>query len=240
MSAQPSHAAAKRASPAVERMRINFSWVLKLRWAAAAGQLITILAVQFGLGVSLPLVPLLALVALQAVSNVPLEIWHARSVGAWGARSEHLLGLVMAFDVLLVSGLLYWSGGPANPFSLFYLVHITLAAVVLSVRWAWVVAALTVICFALLFPLHYPVPALGRASLLSDGAAVESSRALYFHGLLVAFTAGAVFIVYFITRVTTELAQLAVGLYAAEQRKAEAEKLEALGTLAAGAAHELA
>ena len=47
-------------------------------------------------------------------------------------------------------------------------------------------------------------------------------------------------ITYFVTRVTGELNHRNDELRAAEQRRAQSEKLESLGTLAAGAAHELA
>ena len=40
----------------------------------------------------------------------------------------------MAADVVLLTGLLFFTGGPFNPFSFLYLVHIALAAVVLRAR----------------------------------------------------------------------------------------------------------
>ncbi|HEX4147603.1 MAG TPA: HAMP domain-containing sensor histidine kinase, partial [Pirellulales bacterium] len=63
---------------------------------------------------------------------------------------------------------------------------------------------------------------------------------LHLQGSLVAFGCGATFIVYFVTRVTTELARREAELNAARQRQAQHDKLDALATLAAGAAHELA
>ena len=41
----------------------------------------------------------------------------------------------MAFDTLVLTALLYYSGGPFNPFSFLYLVEIALAAVILRPRW---------------------------------------------------------------------------------------------------------
>jgi two-component system sensor histidine kinase RegB len=45
-------------------------------------------------------------------------------------------------DTLLLTALLYFSGGAANLFSVFYLVHVTSAAVALGMRWADVVLAI--------------------------------------------------------------------------------------------------
>lgn len=218
--------------PAAERMRINFSWLLKLRWAACVGQLVTILVVELGMGIRLPLGPLLSIVFLEVLSNIPLEIylgrgrWYA-SRQLWMTQGDRLHSTIMAFDIFLLSALLFWSGGPANPFSVFYLVNITLAAVVLRARFAWNVTGLAILCLAILFRWHVTLPALAEPK-------------IYFQGLMVAITAAAAIIAYFITRVTRELAQREKELSDAQRRKAENEKLEALATLAAGAAHELA
>ena len=58
---------------------------------------------------------------------------------------------VMAADLLLLTLLLYFSGGPFNPFNFLYLVHIALAAVVLRSRFTWALAALSFLCFGALF-----------------------------------------------------------------------------------------
>jgi len=59
-------------------------------------------------------------------------------------------------------------------------------------------------------------------------------------GLLVAFTTCTSVIVYFMNRLTDEVRQQQTAVRRAEESKARFEKIEALGTLAAGAAHELA
>jgi two-component system sensor histidine kinase RegB len=58
-------------------------------------------------------------------------------------------------------------------------------------------------------------------------------------GTLMAFTTCYSVIVYFVTRLTLEVRNQAEDLRKAETREAQMEKLQALGTLAAGAAHEL-
>src|SRR5688572_11582180 len=105
--------------------RINLSWLIKLRWGAAVGQAATILLVHFAMTVPLRLGPLLALVGLAALSNVALTLWLRRS----GTVGERAVGAVLALDVLLLTGLLFFAGGSVNPFSFLYLVHIALAAV---------------------------------------------------------------------------------------------------------------
>jgi two-component system sensor histidine kinase RegB len=59
-------------------------------------------------------------------------------------------------------------------------------------------------------------------------------------GLWAGFGGSVAVIVYFITRLTGELQRREAQLAAAQQREAHSQKIDALATLAAGAAHELA
>ena len=59
----------------------------------------------------------------------------ARSADALRAdarRRAWLVPAVIVLDVLLLTALLYFSGGAANPFSILYIVHIVMAVVVLG------------------------------------------------------------------------------------------------------------
>ena len=213
-------------SAADERSRINLSWLLLLRWGAAAGQAITVLVVWSGLGIELPLVALFLLIGLGAATNVAASIWAARS----DFIHEATPALLMLIDVVLLSGLLGLTGGPSNPFSTLYLVNIALAAAVLPPRWTWALVVVSVGCFGLLF----------AVSTGDHAGMAHSGLGLHFEGMFVAFAVSAVFIAHFVQRVTSELALRDNELADAQQARARAERLASLGTLAAGAAHELA
>ena len=58
--------------------RINLSWLIKLRWGAICGQLVTIAVVHRLLGVALPLAALLGIVAVEVASNVVATLWLRR------------------------------------------------------------------------------------------------------------------------------------------------------------------
>ena len=128
-------------------IRTHFAWLLRLRWGAIAGQAATILLVDRFMQVALPLMPLYAIVLVELASNLALT----RYARGQRAVSEGLLVAVMAADLLLLTLLLYLSGGPFNPFNFLYLVHIALAAVVLRSRFTWALAALSFLCFGALF-----------------------------------------------------------------------------------------
>src|SRR5688572_19407367 len=107
-----------------EALRINFSWLVRLRCGAIAAELLVMIVVDRGLGVALPWTGLLLLIAAQTAANLTSSTWLGR---AREIRESHLASVV-AVDLLLFSALLHQTGGPANPFSFLYLVHIAIAA----------------------------------------------------------------------------------------------------------------
>jgi two-component system sensor histidine kinase RegB len=213
---------------AAHRDGINFSWLVRLRWAAMAGQLVTIAVVHQAMGIALHLPPLLALIGLSFATNMAAFVWSARSetVPPWAIPA------LMVLDTLLLTGLLYLTGGPFNPFSFLYLVQIALAAVVLPARWTWTLVFLSLGCSAFLF--------LGSEDLPLPRMSHTDHMRIHLIGMWVAFGVAAGFIVYFLLRITRALAMRDAELYAARQVAARQEKLASLATLAAGTAHELA
>jgi two-component system sensor histidine kinase RegB len=144
----------------------------------------------------------------------------------------------MVLDVVLLTGLICVTGGPTNPFSIFYLVNVVLAAVVLRPVWGWRLGALATACYAAFFLGHRRLPAL---EIGETSTAEQAARAWALHksGMFVAFATATIIVVYFFTRLTREIKRLEDELLEARARKARSERIEALGTLAAGAAHEL-
>ena len=205
--------------------QINLGWLIRLRWSMAAGQLATILGVRYLLGIALPLVPLLSIVALEATSNVAAALIARRRP----ARPA-FLAFLLALDVVLFTGLLFFTGGPSNPFSFLYLVEIALAATTLAGVWTWALTALALVCSAVLFQWYRPLPMTGPHELYMD---------LHMRGMWVAFGAAASFIVYFLLRVRRALAAREAELQRSRMVAARQERLASLATLAAGAAHEL-
>lgn len=212
--------------------RIQLRFLTTLRWAALAAQIVAILVVDRLIGIELPLPALLALTAFSGLTNVGLLLWQRR---AW-AVDERLLASVLVLDVLLLTGLLYVTGGPFNPFSFLYLVYITLATVLLGTRWTWAIAALSSLCSALLFIQHVWL----NEDWQDDSDPHVRHMKLHLYGMWVACVVAAVFIVYFVTRIRNSLEQRNAELRQARERAMRSERLASLATLAAGAAHELA
>jgi two-component system, sensor histidine kinase RegB len=209
----------------------NLAWLVRLRWFAVASQALTVLVAERLLQEPLATGRLYAIVATTATSNLLCALWLRKRRHV----PEGALAALMAFDFGLLTALLHAAGGPSNPFTVLYLVHIALAAVVLRPSYAWALAALAATCFGALFAL--PSSAAGSMRHMHhDHAAMN----LHLQGMWVAFAVAAFVIAYFVTRVTHDLEVQRRQAANAQARALRSEKLASLATLAAGAAHELA
>ncbi len=227
-----------------ERLIINANWLMKLRWVAVVGQLTTIGAVACCLRIPVRLAPLLVAVTVTSATNLVYTIWLRRL-----ARNRvrplqtthwyHVFTALMLLDLVVLFSLLYYTGGHANPFSLFYFVNLALAGMLLPAGRAWLLNAVTILSFAALFVFHEPLPELQRPETLRKVGQL-SDITLAQVGMIVAFATCSSVIVYFVTRLTSEVKVRDQALRQSQMRQARSEKWEALGTLSAGAAHELA
>lgn len=215
--------------PAPGTTSLRAWWLVRLRWGALLGQLASI-GLASRENDQLPLPWLSLLVASTALSN----LWLARRA----ASSEGwLAGILLVVDVVVFAALLALSGGPANPFSVFFLVYVALAALLLRGRWAWLLLALTVLAFGSLFVLA--PGAVGDAS-CDHCAAPEGARfSDHLVGMWVAYGFTACFVVYFIGKVSRALRAQERQLAQVESMALQNERLATLSAFAANAAHEL-
>ena len=198
-------------------------WLARMRWGALAIQTAAILVATKGLGVDLPVVPMWSLVAVGALSN----LWLASRAN----RAGHL-GAFLVLDVVLLTGLLYLSGGPTNPFSIIYVVYIAMSAVMLAPKWTWAIAGLSIVSFAALFVVHVPSEHLGHAG-------HSGGFQTHLYGMFIALVLAVALITYFVSQLSLELRRRERALAEAEERTHRWGKLASIATLAAGAAHEL-
>jgi two-component system sensor histidine kinase RegB len=203
-------------------------WLVPLRFLAAAGQLGAITLAAFGLALPLPYAALTAVPAFTVLSNLAL-----RSVRVPPARARSLAAGVLVLDTLLFTLLLHWSGGPDNPFSAIYAIHVAMASMLGSTGATWLVASLSAAGYAFLFWWHEPQH-FWHAPLTPD-IPVQ----LHALGMWVAVAVVAVVITYFIGRITQTLRQREAELRRIGDLAARNARLASLTTLAAGAAHEL-
>ncbi len=228
----------------IDRYSLNTSWLILLRWVAVVGQVLTVVFAVTLFKVEIPWPPLLVIVGITAFSNLVLHLWFIRRqyqelVSIPPQHWELRLGLIMTMDMISLTVLLFVTGGVNNPFCFFFFVNLSLSAVVLSRNWAWALNVFSIIGFGWLlldfWEIQHPGFGISLASIRETGRPT-----LQHVGLLVSFATCSSVITYFMVRLTSSLRNQEHDLRLAQQAQARAEKLEALGTLAAGAAHELA
>jgi two-component system sensor histidine kinase RegB len=203
-------------------------WVIKLRYGLAVGQLVTVLFATFVLEMTLPVGLLSIPPALIAASNLLLR----RGIPRTFRHPRSLFALVFFLDTLCLTASLGLSGGTTSPFSLLYLVQITLSAVILDRAWTFGLGLVSISCFALLFWVYLPVPGLAIHH-------AEGGASLHLVGMWLAFAIAALLIGFFVGHVAETLRQRERDVIAFQDRLARQEKYASLVTLAAGAAHEL-
>src|SRR5215470_15921155 len=146
--------------PAIpDRNWVNIQWLARLRWAEIAGQAATVLVGQFLLDGALPMAQLLAVIAVGLVSNLAIELYYFgdRQRPVVRPVRERQIALVMMLDIAVLTGLLYFTGGPHNPFAFLYLVQIALATVLVRALWSWMLVGLSFVGFGILLLAHQPL-----------------------------------------------------------------------------------
>ncbi|MEM9669512.1 MAG: ActS/PrrB/RegB family redox-sensitive histidine kinase [Pseudomonadota bacterium] len=207
--------------------RTRLRTFISLRWIAVAGQTSAILFVKFILGFELPLATCLAIIAASAWLNVFLEFaFQTRRLA-----SEREAAAQLAFDVIQLSALVSATGGLANPFDIFLIAPVTIAAVSLRRRYALMIAALT-LALAATMPLYA-----GELP-WRDGEPIATPVLLQW-GQFFALTVGVLFFALSAVRVNQDEARLVRALDAAQVVMAKEQRLSALGAMAAMTAHEL-
>jgi len=214
-----------------ERGRINLSWLVQLHWWGILGESVVIVGADAITGITLPATTLMGLLVLQIVGNFAL--------GAWASRvrvTDAAIAAVMLLDIVVLTVLLDLTGGAVNPFSTLYLVNVALAAVLLPARWSWALMAASLLAFGGLFVHESLVGPSHHVLVLMDHRHVLQA---HLRGMWVACALAAIFVVFFVQRVSGALAERDRELQQARGQAGRREKLASLATLAAGAAHEL-
>lgn len=204
-------------------------WVIRLRYGLIAGEIALTAALSLGLQISLPIFVIAPAIGLQVLSNWLL----ASRMTRLGGNAEHLVGALFCLDTLCLTVILALSGGPANPFSLLYLVLITFSAVVLRKWWTWALGVLSALSFGMLFWISRDVPAF-------QAHAPSGEFSLHLLGMWIAFATAALLISFFVGKLSAEARKKEHEIRIMQKRLARNDRLASLVTLAAGAAHEMA
>lgn len=126
--------------------KTNLDWLVRLRWMASVGIAVTVALAFATKTVDLWAVPwLFGLTGALAVTNL---VWRQQTVST--TDPERLVVIQLATDLAIFAGLLYFSGGIANPMSAAIVFHVLLAVSLVRTSSAYALTGLASVLLAIL------------------------------------------------------------------------------------------
>lgn len=195
------------------------------RWLVLAATALLVMIAPGALDIPLSQPPLLVILLIALLFNTGVA-WRMKEASQAGALE---LFSQLLFDIVVLSGLLFFSGGATNPLVSLLLPPVAIAALSLPARGVIGIGSAAIGAYSLLMLIYLPLPL------------VDASRATRLHliGMWFTFAVSAIMIAWFVMRMTGLIRQRDAELAAAREQALRDERVMAMGTLAAGAAHEL-
>lgn len=209
----------------------RLAWLVFLRWFAAAGVAVVIIASQFILRLDVPILPLLGGNALLLVYNLVCwlcirRIEKGRGQPTWFKKATRLGNLQIFVDLFLLAYLIHFAGGVENPFILFFIFHMVIASILLSNLAAYLQATWALILLWGLFGMESTglLPHLHLEGFLPDNLCLYHTR--FLPGLLAVFTGTLYLVVYMTTSIVNRMREGEHQLAIANKKLAEQDRLK--------------
>ncbi|MGZ8227630.1 MAG: ATP-binding protein [Methylococcaceae bacterium] len=231
--------------------RQNLRWLFILRNLLIISEAVLIFLSVYGLNIGLPQQQLWLVVLLMGALNIYTMV----RLDAEEPVTDDEIFWQITLDVLGIAGLLYFTGGASNPLTWVFLLPVIITTIMLPQAYSWYMVIITTSIYTVLIAYNVPLPSIEpympdpkmlhpdmphyqfmqHAHDMND----RSYFSLHLFGMWFGFVFSAGLVAYFV-------AELAKTLKVQERRLAEArenalrdERVVALGTLAASAAHDM-
>lgn len=209
------------------RQSVPLRTLVMLRWWAVTGQLAALLVAQYVLGLSLAFGLCYFVVGLSIISNVTAYFIFPENK----RLSQRETLLVVLFDMLQLSALLYLTGGLHNPFSILIVGPVTVSASALTAGSTIFLGGAAILITSLLTRFYMPLTTqTGERLFIPD---------LFLFGNWIAILIAVVFLGVYSRRIVSEMYAMSEALQATQMALAREQKLTDLGGVVAAAAHEL-
>lgn len=205
----------------------NLRQLTRLRWLLIAGCAALLLTAVAGAGLVVDSLAAWLVLTVYGLMNLLLQsrLKTECRVSEWRFAGQ------LTLDLVLIGAFLALTGGAANPFTLLFLVPVVISTATLTSGPVWFITLLATTAYTLLL-LGFP---------LTEGS--HASRHTGFEGHVLGMWLGLVFVAalvaYFAAWMGRSLRTTERELAAARERQLRDERVLALGSLAATAAHEL-
>ncbi len=209
--------------------RENLYVLSLIRGVALLGQVLALTYFTWVQPIGLPVTEIAFVLSVYASLTAAIWVRSRRAVPIGDTEFfVHLLADIAFFSILL-----FFSGGASNPFVSYMLIPISIAAITLSRGYSIALAAIALLCYSLLLKYYVAIAA------IAPGHHQAADNSLHILGMWANFAISATIIIYFISRMAATLKQQEQEIAMARDAQLRDEQLLAVGTLAAGTAHEL-
>lgn len=206
---------------------IRLRTMIVLRWVAIFGQIMAIIVAQKLYHLRLELGLCYLAIGASVISNLVAIFVFPESKRL--SERENLLMVI--YDLLQLSFLLFLTGGLNNPFALLLLGPVTISAAIMSLRSTVFLGFFVTIIVTILALYHVP--------LRTDDGFILRIPNLFIFGNWVAFVIALFFLSAYSWKTTDEMHTMSEALQATHMALSREQKLTDLGGVIAAAAHEL-
>lgn len=202
-----------------------------IRFFVLVGQSAAFLIALFYLHIDVDPWPLGSALAMLGLLNF---ITYARLHSHWPVTQPELFSQLLA-DTVLYGFILYHSGGGTNPFIFMLLIPLIITVMTLDGRYIWMMAITVTAIYGSL--LLYYIPVLPATS--EHQHSLLSLFNIHMMGMWLNFILTVIVVTYFISKINKSLQAHQQRQIEEREAKVHNQQILALGTMAAGTAHEL-
>ena len=209
-----------------EDLKLEKSTVVILRWIALIGQLITIYVVHFVINFELPIILCSITIFFGGLTNIFIQFNFKKN-----QLSNTESTILLFYDVIQLSVLIFLTGGVTNPFIIFLIVPAIISSTLLNLSSTIFLSIITILSMILLTFNHLDLP--------SSGDLHFHVPDYYVYSIPTALIVVLIFLNYFGFRFGYDARKRGNALSKLEIVLAKEQELESIGHQAAAAAHSL-
>jgi two-component system sensor histidine kinase RegB len=232
--------------------RQNLKWLFILRNMLIVAASLLLIISAYGLNIRLPEGQLWMVI----VSIISVNVYTSMRLQTDDPVSELEIFSQLTIDVLAIAAFMYLTGGASNPIIWVFLLPLIVTAIMLPQFYAWYMVALTTTMYTILIAHNIPLPSIephmpdptrlqpddmAHYSMLLNAYAASDRHYydLHMFGMWFGFVFSAGLVAFFVVELAKTLKTQERSLAIARENALRDERVIALGTLAASAAHDM-
>lgn len=138
----------------------RLNWLIRLRWWAVLGVLMTVWFTSSLLSIIMQPFPLYVIAGSLALCNALFllygrRIQRSRERLDWAKVGNSFANFQISVDLVALALLIHFSGGAENPFIFYFIFHMIIASILLSLKATYLQATLAIFFFGTIVGLEY-------------------------------------------------------------------------------------